>query len=463
MNKLSIITISTIILLAATTVYSASVSNQSKAEKTFQGIKASIIDTGLAYDYNHTAGFTLNATLSNSGPSDISLTNLRATVKIDGRPVYTAKLDSLSIKPGGSDTIPITGKMLRVPDADGSIYVDLKTGGLKIVVDIVATARVNDVTQNVTFEGTTTTGFMHPPGTGLPGYPIVTGPIDLYVDRHILTSVNLEGRLTSLKFNATVNLADTPYNGTFNALALVTADTPPRIYVILSDSQRPVAFDSTDYSDLKALDRVYLTGTMFHYKGWDGKDVLVVKPVDIGASKPIDFVGLAKARLISVFGEMNYDRSFFSPVVYKFWDYDIGAATGYEVEYLYPVWGGDVQREFYVRLRFATNGTFTGSDGVPKLGNLAPYSVDAAAAKKLALDAGLPRGSYPLEVDFRYVGHPDFGPTTAWEDTYIWEVRAWIDPPDSNPRSMNFAVVDPSSGVVYEIGKLSIGYINTGP
>ena len=87
----------------------------------------------------------------------------------------------------------------------------------------------------------------------------------------------------------------------------------------------------------------------------------------------------------------------------------------------------------------------------------------AAAAKKIALDAGLPRGSYPLELDFRYVGHPDFGPGTAWDDTYIWEVRAWIDPPDSNPRSMNFAVVDPSSGVVYEIGKLSIGYIGFGP
>ena len=49
--------------------------------------------------------------------------------------------------------------------------------------------------------------------------------------------------------------------------------------------------------------------------------------------------------------------------------------------------------------------------------------------------------------------HSVKGTTPAWGDRYLWEVRSWIDPPGSNPRMLNYALLDPITGKVYEIGK----------
>jgi hypothetical protein len=459
----ALILVTTILLLTiALSASLDSTSNKANIENTYNALTTSVSDTSLGYDYNHTVQLTLNTTITNHGPLSVSFKKLNSTILLADKPVLVASLGEVTLRAGESLTLNATESVLNVPDRDESLYRALKARNLRIEADFSGIADVGGSTRIVTVSGNATTGFLHEPGEGIPGpadFPIKGSLNSRNVPRISQTYVNVVGTLGSTRFSPSLDYTDTIYNGTVDALTLITNDTYPENYILLTDSLMPVAYSSADYSNLRTLDKVYLTGMMFHYKGWDGKEYLVVIPVDVGSSKPLDFVELARAKIISQLGEVNYDRLFFNPMVQRYMDNDRGVPTAYNVEYLYPVWDGGSLTEFKVSVTFDPNGTVTESYGIPPIDNLAPYRVDSVEAKSLALKAGLLQSAYPLEFNLDYCPRDTGSDLPVWGDRYLWRITSWIDAPDSNPRTMKYAMVDPVTGVVYQISEFQIGFV----
>jgi hypothetical protein len=289
----------------------------------------------------------------------------------------------------------------------------------------------------------------------------VVGPLNSQTfPRYDLGYVSLVGKLASTRFSPSLSFTGTVFNDTVDVLTLITNNTYLDSYVILDyNSHVPVRYDSNDYSGLRSIDTVYATGAWFYYRGWDGNQYKVLIPTEVSSSRIVDPFEQARLYIISRIGEVNYDRSFFEPEVNKITNQDVNNSS-YEVTFLYWVWGGDINREFTISVYLSSNKTVTHTNGIPPADNLAPYRVDSPEAKRLALEAGLPHGSYPLEWDMVYWPFADNATNPVWAGRYIWEVTSWIDPPESNPRRLSMAKVDPSTGEVYviETGE-GMGYI----
>ena len=432
-------------------------------EDTFNLLTPSITDTSLGYNLNHTVQLILNTTLANRGPLKVSFRSLSSTIFVGGKQVRLTNLGNLTLMAGRLLSLDDSKLALNVTDLDESLYRALKSRNLTLEVDFSGVAEAGGVTRNVTLRGNSTTGFLHGPGEGPigPADTPLMGPLNSIDIPHASQRyMCLVGTLTSARITASLINAGSLYNQTIDALAFEIKDTdPPWTFIILAeDTHVPIAYNSTDYTNLRSLDVVYASGSTFKYQGWDGNEYQVLIPTELSASSMVDFVGEARSYLISRVGEVNYDGSFLYPLVIKNMDNDRGGVSSYSVLFDYPVWVGYGFTFFPVSVYLSPNGTITGSYGVPPLDNLAPYRIDTLEARKLALDAGLPRGSYPLDISMVY-WHTVNGTTPVWGDRYLWEVRSWIDPPESNPRMLNYALVDPTTGEVYEIGKFGIGAI----
>jgi LEA14-like dessication related protein len=434
-------------------------------EETFNSLTPSITDTSLGYNLNHTVQLILNTTLANSGPLDVSFRGLSFTILVGGKQVRLTKLGNLTLMAGRSLSLDDSKLALNVTDLDESLYRALKSPNLTLEVDFNGVAEAGGVTRNVTLRGNSTTGFLHGPGEGPIGpadMPLM-GPLNSIDIPHVSQRyMSLVGIFTSARISTSLIYAGSVYNQTIDALAFEVTDTgPPWTFIIIAENTHmPLAYNSTDYSDLRSLGMVYASGSTFNYQGWNGEEYHILIPTEVSSSPIIDFVGEARSYIISRVGEVNYDRSFLYPLVTKNMDNDQEVVTSYSVSYDYPIWVGYEFSFFPVSVYLSTNGTITGSYGIPNLNNLAPYRIDTIEARKLALDAGLTRGSYPLDISMVY-WHSVNGTTPVWGDRYLWEVRSWIDPPESNPRMLNYALIDPSTGEVYKIGKFGIGSIGT--
>ena len=89
--------------------------------------------------------------------------------------------------------------------------------------------------------------------------------------------------------------------------------------------------------------------------------------------------------------------------------------------------------------------------GIPKEGNLQPFTITAEEAQEHAVKGGLPGGPFNLESEIIYTGIADYSPTKGHEDKYVWRVVSWKDPPWASVRKRQTAYVDPHSGRVYTI------------
>lgn len=464
MTRLKALILATTLILLSIAIFVGlnTMSNKTNIETTFNGLTASVYYTSLGYDLNHTVQLTLNTTITNHGPLSVSFKKLNSTIRLADKPVHVTSLSEVTLRAGESLSLNAAESVLNVPDQDESLYRALKARNLQIEVDFSGTTDVGGANRIITVSGNSTIGFLHGPGDGPPGpadFPIKGSLNSRNVSRYSQTYVSLVGTLGSARFSPSLDYTGTILNDTVVALTLITNDTYPENYIVLTESLRPVAFSSTDYSNLRSLDKVYLTGMALHYLGWDGEEYHVVIPVDVGASKQFDFVELAREKIISQLGEVNYDRLFFNPMVQKYMDNDRGVPTAYNVEYLYPVWDGSSLKEFKVSVTFDPNGTITQSYGIPPLDNLAPYRVDSVEAKSLALKAGLPSSSYHLDFDLDYYPRDSGGDFPVWGNRYLWRITSWVDAPGSNPRTGTLAMVDPVTGVVYQISEFGFGYV----
>ena len=81
--------------------------------------------------------------------------------------------------------------------------------------------------------------------------------------------MSLVGTLASAKISASLTYAGSVYNQTIDALALEIKDTdPPRTFIILAENTHvPIAYNSTDYTNLRSLDVMYASGSTFKYRG----------------------------------------------------------------------------------------------------------------------------------------------------------------------------------------------------
>lgn len=461
MSRLKILLITTAVFLLALALYTGSISNRRKAEETFSSLSASFIDTSLGYNINYTAQFTFNTTITNHGPLPVSFPNLKSTILVAGKPTLAKTYGSVTLGVGESRSLNVTNGVLNVSDVDESIYRSMKAVSLELEVVFSGVAEAGGTTRNVTFTGKFTTGSLHTPGDMSMLRSNVVGPLNTQTfPRYDLEYVSLVGKLASTRFSPSLSFTGTVFNDTIDVLTLITNNTYLDNYVILDYySHLPVRYDSSDYSGLRSLDTVYVTGAWFYYQSWDGNQYKVLIPTEVSSSRIVDPFDQARQYIISKIGEVNYDRSFFEPEVIKYTDRDLGNSS-YEVTFLYWVWGGDINREFTISVYLDSNKTVTHANGIPPVDNLAPYRVDAHEAKLLAKAAGLVEGPYHLQSDMVYWPFADNGSNPIWAGRYIWEVTSWIDPPESNPRRLSMAKVDPSTGEVYviETGE-GMGYI----
>ena len=72
------------------------------AEDTFNSLTPSIIETSLGYNINHTVQLTLNTTLTNGGPLDVSFKGLSSTILVGGKQVRVTNLGNLTLIAGRS-------------------------------------------------------------------------------------------------------------------------------------------------------------------------------------------------------------------------------------------------------------------------------------------------------------------------------------------------------------------------
>ena len=462
MSRFKILLLITTISLVALGIYAWSISNRMKAEDTFSSLSASFLDTSLGYNINHTAQFTFNTTIINHGPLPISFPNLKSTILVGGKPTLIKNYGSVELGVGESRSINVTDGVLNVPDADESIYRSMKAVSLELSVVFSGVAEAGGVTHNVTIIGKFTTGSLHSPGDMSMLRSNVVGPLNSQTyPRYNLGYVSLVGKLASTRFSPSLIFTGTVFNESIDVLTLITNNTYPDHYVILdNNSHLPVRYDSTDYAGLRAIATVYATGAWFYYQGWDGNQYKVLIPTEVSSSRIVDPFEQARLYIISKIGEVNYDRSFFEPEVTKITNLDMSNSS-YEVTFLYWVWGGDLNREFTISVYLSSNKTVTHTNGIPPADNLAPYRVDAHEAKLLAVAAGLIEGPYHLQSDMVFWSHEDNATNPVWSGRYIWEVISWIDPPESNPRRVSMAKVDPSTGEVYviETGEWPILYV----
>ncbi|MGD0805240.1 MAG: helix-turn-helix domain-containing protein [Candidatus Bathyarchaeia archaeon] len=89
------------------------------------------------------------------------------------------------------------------------------------------------------------------------------------------------------------------------------------------------------------------------------------------------------------------------------------------------------------------------SGEIPVEGNLQPYNITAAEAKRLALNAGLFDSPYGLAAEIVGAFGYDVNPQSPYTDKYVWQVTSYIDPPWARTRMYMYAMVDPVTGQVY--------------
>ncbi len=138
------------IILAVTTLF-AGLTYYQRADETLQGINSTIFATSVSTSYDM-AKFTFNATLSNTGHLDISLSDLEGTITIGGTPVYTGELDPLTVKPGSSVTIALKKGILAVP-VSGDAFEDIGSGMIRLGVTFKGIASAGGLTRGIMFSG----------------------------------------------------------------------------------------------------------------------------------------------------------------------------------------------------------------------------------------------------------------------------------------------------------------------
>lgn len=131
MNNPTKAVIAASLILAATTLF-AGLTIYQRADETLRGINATIFATNVHTSYDM-AMLTFNATLSNTGPLDIHLSDLVGTITIGGTPVYTGELGPTTIKPGSPATIALNKDILAVPVA-GETFADIGSGMIRLDV-----------------------------------------------------------------------------------------------------------------------------------------------------------------------------------------------------------------------------------------------------------------------------------------------------------------------------------------
>jgi DNA-binding transcriptional ArsR family regulator len=87
--------------------------------------------------------------------------------------------------------------------------------------------------------------------------------------------------------------------------------------------------------------------------------------------------------------------------------------------------------------------------GIPMEGNLQPFNISAAEAKRLALEAGLFDSPFGLVAEIIGAFGYDIYPQPPYADKYVWRVTSYIDPPWARNRMFIYAMVDPVTGEVY--------------
>jgi hypothetical protein len=125
----------------------------------------------------------------------------------------------------------------------------------------------------------------------------------------------------------------------------------------------------------------------------------------------------------------------------------ISANDSYVV-YRYRIDVGDYSADHNVTFYFYSN--YILHYGIPTKGNLQPFNVSAANAKRLALEAGLSDSPYGLEVRIVGAFGYDTFPLPLYADKYVWQVTSYADPPWARWRGYTYAMVDPVTGEVYE-------------
>jgi DNA-binding transcriptional ArsR family regulator len=87
--------------------------------------------------------------------------------------------------------------------------------------------------------------------------------------------------------------------------------------------------------------------------------------------------------------------------------------------------------------------------GIPMKGNMQPFKISAAEAKRLALEAGLFDSPFGLVAEIIGAFGYDIYPQPPYADKYVWRVTSYIDPPWARNRMFIYAMVDPVTGEVY--------------